>query len=143
MDVKKEASYLLLASFMRVLAAMQHGSGGIPLGAFASFVTFVSLWALVALLTLASFLSFLPFICNVSISQSRSTLAFPRIFASRRRRGAPVRVWVCANGRAIRIAAKHGEGAQNPKRWEDQVENQMEEERPDGRMKTRLQGLVF
>ena len=76
MDVKKGASYLLLASFRRVLAAMQHGSGGIPFGAFASFVTFVSLWALVAFLTLASFLSFLPFICNVSIGQSGVPLPF-------------------------------------------------------------------
>ena len=55
MDVKKKgASNSLLASFRRVLAAMQYGSGGIPFGAFAFFVTFVSLWALVAFLTFAS-----------------------------------------------------------------------------------------
>ena len=34
-------------------------------------------------------------------------------------------------------------GVHNPKRWEDQVEDQMEAERPDGRKKTLLQGLVF
>ena len=57
---------------------------------FASLVTFVSLGALVAFGTLASFTPF-PFIGNVSIGQSRSTLAFPRILASSGRRGAPVR----------------------------------------------------
>ena len=71
-------------------------------------VILVFLWVLFAFLTFASFLALFSFICNVSVCQSWSILAFPRIFARRSRRGALVRVWVRANRWTMRVSTKHG-----------------------------------